>query len=116
MTSRVEVTWAYSSGEEEKNEVTETKCNPKQHGSDGKEWVCFFFHLKNKRSSSEATWELGIKEKEVVSSCRRSADLQNSLAKDIVVARDPINWKEDCISTQKSGYEISKSQQIKEIL
>lgn len=29
MTSRVEVTWAYSSGEEEKNEVTETKCNPK---------------------------------------------------------------------------------------
>lgn len=41
MTSGVEVTWAYQSGEEEKNEVTEMKCNPKQHGSDGKEWVCF---------------------------------------------------------------------------
>lgn len=104
MTSGVEVTWAYQSGEEEKNKVTEVECNPKQHGGDGKEWVRFLFLLKNERSSSEATWELGIKEKEVVSSCRRSTDLHNSLVKDTVVARDLINWKEDCISTQKDGY------------
>lgn len=47
----------------------------------------FLFHLNNKGSSSEATWEPGIKEKELDPSCRQSSDLQTPLAKYVVDAK-----------------------------